>query len=89
MPNQEIELEQTTATPEEAIQQAENQILIKLRSQLLERIKGLPPSFFERLVVDLVVAMGYGGSRGSVAQKLGKSGDEGIDGIVKTRWDLM
>ena len=77
-----IELPQTMATPEEAIQQAESQILIKLRSQLLERIRSLSPNFFERLVVDLIVAMGYGGSRGSVAQKLGKSGDEEIDGIV-------
>jgi len=48
----------------------------------LIRISELSPSFFERLVVDLVVAMGYGGSRASVIQRLGKSGDEGIDGIV-------
>jgi restriction system protein len=42
----------------------------------------LSPAFFERSVVDLIVAMGYGGSRDSVVQKLGKSGDEGIDGVV-------
>lgn len=42
----------------------------------------LSPSFFERLVVDLVVAMGYGGSKESVVQKLTKSADEGIDGVV-------
>jgi restriction system protein len=77
-----IELSQTTATPEEAIQQAENQILANLRSQLLERIRALSPSFFERLVIDLIVAMGYGGSRSNVAHRLGKSGDEGIDGVV-------
>jgi restriction system protein len=49
---------------------------------LLDRIRELPPSFFERLVVDLIVAMGYGGTRESVVQRLGKSGDEGIDGVV-------
>lgn len=77
-----VELPQTTATPEEAIQQADTQLSAHLRSQLLERIAQLSPAFFERLVVDLIVAMGYGGSRNSVAQRLGKSGDEGIDGIV-------
>jgi restriction system protein len=78
----EVQLPQTTATPEEAIQEAEFQILDHLRSDLLESIGKLSPAFFERLVVDLIVAMGYGGSRSSVAQRLGKSGDEGIDGIV-------
>jgi restriction system protein len=68
--------------PEEAIEQAETQLLKNLRSQLLDRIRELSPAFFERLVVDLVVAMGYGGSKDSVVQKLGKSGDEGIDGVV-------
>jgi restriction system protein len=77
-----VELAQTTATPEEAIQGAELQILDHLRSDLLESIGKLSPTFFERLVVDLIVAMGYGGSRSAVAKRLGKSGDEGIDGIV-------
>ena len=79
---QDVALPQTTATPEEAIQQAETQISNNLKSQILERISALSPTFFERLVVDLIVARGYGGSRNSVAQRLGKSGDEGIDGIV-------
>ena len=77
-----FEVTPTSATPEEAIQQAENQILSSLRSTILERIAELSPTFFEQLVVDLIVAMGYGGSRNSVVQRLGKSGDEGIDGIV-------
>lgn len=76
------EAQESAGTPEEAIQQAETQIFANLRSQLLVRIGELSPSFFERLVVDLVVSMGYGGSRASVIQKLGKSGDEGIDGVV-------
>jgi restriction system protein len=72
----------STATPEETIQVAEEAITTTLRGHLLERIRELPPSFFERLVVDVIVSMGYGGSRSSVVQRLGKSGDEGIDGVV-------
>jgi restriction system protein len=71
--------EALASTPEEAIQAAEQAISSALRTQLLDRIRELPPSFFERLVVDLIVAMGYGGTRESVVQRLGKSGDEGID----------
>ncbi len=71
-----------TATPDEAIQSAAIEIARTLRSQLLDRISELSPAFFEGLVVDLIVAMGYGGSRERVIQQLGKSGDEGIDGII-------
>lgn len=70
------------STPEEAIQTAEIQIVESLRSDLLERIGEMVPAFFEQLVVDLIVAMGYGGSRTNVAKRIGRSGDEGIDGIV-------
>jgi restriction system protein len=75
-------VEVAVVTPEEAIQSAEEQIAADLRSQLLARIAELSPTFFERLVVDLIVAMGYGGNRQTVAKRLGKSGDEGIDGVV-------
>jgi restriction system protein len=75
--------ELSSATPEDMVQTAEAAIAERLRTQLLERIQELSPAFFERLVVDLIVAMGYGGgSRDSVVQKLGKSGDGGIDGVV-------
>ncbi|HEX3064944.1 MAG TPA: restriction endonuclease, partial [Dongiaceae bacterium] len=69
-------------TPEEAIDDAALKIDSLLRSQLLARIADGSPTFFEQVVVDLIVAMGYGGSREIVAQRLGKSGDEGIDGVV-------
>jgi restriction system protein len=69
-------------TPEETLQASAEAIFEALRGQLLDRIRELSPSFFERLVVDLIVSMGYGGSRDSVVQRLGKSGDEGIDGVV-------
>jgi restriction system protein len=74
--------ELSSATPEDAIQNAENTISATLRTQLLDRISELSPAFFERLVVDLIVSMGYGGTRSNVVQALGKSGDEGIDGVV-------
>ena len=69
-------------TPEEAIQRSENEVTRALQEDLLSRIHELSPTFFERLVVDLIVAMGYGGSREYVVQAIGKSGDQGIDGIV-------
>jgi restriction system protein len=72
----------SSATPEEAIQVAVDEITKTLQTQLLDGILEQPPVFFEQLVVDLIVAMGYGGSRGAVAQRLGGSGDEGIDGVV-------
>ena len=80
--SEDVETQQSTATPEEAILEAESQIVEALKSQILERIAGLSPAFFESLVVDLIVAMGYGGTRSNVVQRLGKSGDQGIDGIV-------
>src|SRR5262245_54238916 len=67
------QVELSSATPEDMLQTAEAAIAEKLSTQLLERTQELSPAFFERLVVDLIVAMGYGGSRDSVVQKLGKS----------------
>jgi len=55
----------------------------KLLSDLLEKIKQCTPDFFERLVVELLVGMGYGGSFEDAGKAIGKSGDEGIDGIIK------
>jgi restriction system protein len=49
----------------------------------LSSIRKAPPAFFEQLVVDLLVAMGYGGSRVDARQALGESGDGGVDGIIK------
>jgi restriction system protein len=70
------------ATPEEAIQKAEEEILQNLRSQLLDHVLTLSPTFFEQLVLDLIVAMKYGGTSGAIAERTGGSGDEGFDGIV-------
>jgi restriction system protein len=71
-----------SATPEEAIQAAEEEISQNLRGQLLERIFELSPTFFEQLVLDLIVAMKYGGAKVALAERTGGSGDEGFDGII-------
>jgi len=70
-------------TPEELIATGYQEIQQDLAVDLIEHIKKCSPSFFERLVVDLLVKMGYGGSRVDAGKAIGKSGDEGIDGIIK------
>ena len=70
-------------TPHEAIEGGYQSLRAALAAELLQRIKDCPPAFFERLVVELVVKMGYGGSRADAGKALGKSGDGGIDGIIK------
>ncbi len=58
------------------------QIESALQRELLDRILTAPPAFFERLIVSLLLAMGYGGSRQDAGQTVGRSGDGGIDGII-------
>lgn len=70
------------ATPEEQIDAAHGVLTAALKADLLERIFDQSPSFFERLIVELLVAMGYGGSHEDAARQLGRSGDGGIDGII-------
>lgn len=70
-------------TPDEILDDSYNTIRANLISDVLEKVKTCSPSFFERLVVELLVKMGYGGSRQDAGQAIGKSGDGGIDGIIK------
>lgn len=70
-------------TPEELLQKAYESIRNDLAGQILGKIKSNTPTFFEKLVVDLMVSMGYGGSRADAGKSIGGSGDEGIDGIIK------
>lgn len=70
-------------TPEELLETAYQKLREELASDLLTTIKNNSPAFFERLVVDLLVHMGYGGSRREAGKAVGQSGDEGIDGIIK------
>ena len=74
---------QDSQTPEELLENAYLQVRRQIESELLAQLKSSPPDFLERVVVDLVVRMGYGGSRKDAGEALGRSGDEGIDGIIK------
>ncbi len=74
---------QSQQTPEEALEAAYLTLRQGLASELLQTIKGCSPAFFERLVVDILVKMGYGGTRRDAGQAVGRSGDEGVDGIIK------
>lgn len=72
----------STQTPEDALASAYKQLRATLEAEVISTVKDASPSFFERLVVDLLVKMGYGGSRQDAGKALGKSGDGGIDGII-------
>lgn len=72
-----------TRTPEEVIETAYQKVRQGLATELLQIIKEHSPVFFERLVIDLLVKMGYGGTRKDAGQAIGRSGDGGIDGIIK------
>ncbi len=70
-------------TPEEVLEYSFQNLRESLANEILEQIKSSPPSLFEKIVVELLVRMGYGGTLKDAGQAIGKSGDEGIDGIIK------
>ena len=76
-------IEDIDQTPEENFEISYQKLKKELGEKLLEQIKNCSPKFFEKLVVDLLLAMGYGGSRKDAGEAVGKSGDGGIDGIIK------
>ncbi len=69
-------------TPDEIMRVAHKQIEASLAQDLLDRIRAAPPDFFERLIVDLLLSMGYGGSAADAGRALGRSGDDGVDGVI-------
>jgi restriction system protein len=69
-------------TPEEALEAAHAKMKASLASEVLARVKAGSPDFFEKLVVELLLRMGYGGSRADAGDAVGKAGDEGIDGMI-------
>lgn len=75
-------LEDQRQTPDETMRLAYRQIETALIHDLLERIRKAPPDFFERLMVNLLISMGYGGSTENAGRTLGQSGDDGVDGVV-------
>ncbi len=78
-PNTDAHNEQT---PQEALEYSYQRLRQNLAEELLTKVMSLSPAFFERLVVDLLVEMGYGGSRRDAGRAVGRSGDGGIDGII-------
>ncbi len=69
-------------TPKEAIEEGCQKLRDELVVELLENVKSCTPKFFEQLVIDLLIAMGYGGSRKEAGKRVGQSGDGGIDGVI-------
>ena len=76
-------LDMSTATPSEALEAAYENLREELVDELLAKLKKSSPPFFEQIVVELLVKMGYGGSRADAGKAIGRTGDEGIDGIIK------
>ncbi len=76
-------VEKTSQTPQEILDTTYQSLRQNLAEEILERIKNNSPQFFENLVVDILIAMGYGGSRKDAGQAIGQVGDGGIDGIIK------
>ena len=70
-------------TPNEALESAYERLRSELASEIIASIRGCDPTLFEKIVVELLVKMGYGGSRKDAGRAIGRSGDEGIDGIIK------
>ena len=75
--------EQEKKTPEEQLEEAYETLQVNLAAELVLQLKASSPNFFEKVVVEVLVKMGYGGSRKDAGQAIGQSGDEGIDGIIK------
>lgn len=79
----ELTITKEEITPEEMMDQGYGFMQEELKDELLNTVKKCSPKFFEKLVVDLLVSMGYGGSVKEAGRAIGTSGDEGIDGIIK------
>ena len=72
----------STATPDEILREAHKRINVDLSAELLDRVRDASATFFENLIVALLLAMGYGGTSEDAGRALGKSGDDGIDGVI-------
>lgn len=83
-PGAQQEIEQApTQTPHEALETAYERLRSELAGEILQTLRASEPALFENIVVELLVKMGYGGSRKDAGKAIGRSGDEGIDGIIK------
>ncbi len=78
----EIDIE-SKQTPQEIIEKGYRQLVSVAKQELLDKIISSTPDFFEQVILDLLISMGYGGARKDASQRLGKTGDGGIDGVIK------
>lgn len=83
VPSTDVTPETETQTPEEIIDNAYQRIRKSLAQEIIDTVRSASPSFFERMVVELLVKMGYGGSIKDAGKAVGKTNDEGIDGTIK------
>ncbi len=70
------------ATPEEVLRDAYERINATVAIDLIDRLRTATPAFFEKMIVDLLIAMGYGGSSEGAGRAIGQSGDDGVDGVI-------
>ncbi len=73
----------SSTNPEEQIDRSHKELTAAVEADLLDRVRGVSPAQFEQVIIDLLVAMGYGGGRVEMAKAVGKSGDNGVDGVVR------
>ncbi len=71
-----------SSTPDENLRHAHKLISAALAEELLDRVRNASPAFFEQLIVDLLIAMGYGGTSEDAGRAIGQSGDNGVDGVI-------
>lgn len=83
VPAMPVDADTSSRTPDEQIDAAGQLLTAELEAQLLERVRLVEPSAFEQIVVDLLIAMGFGGGDPEMGKRLGRSGDGGIDGVVQ------
>jgi restriction system protein len=77
-----VAAKENDVTPEEALEEAYDRLRKELELELLDQLKAVTPALFERIVVDLLLTMGYGGSRREAGSVIGGTGDGGVDGII-------
>ena len=82
-PPSDLDASPSIRTPEEQIDAAGQTLTEALRDALLARVIEVSPAFFEKLIVDLLIAMGYGGSQADAGERLGGTADGGIDGVIR------
>ena len=79
----EIEWLTVLASPSDLIAASRRTLIATLEAELLDRLRRMPPEFFEAVIIDLLQRLGYGGGRPQMGQAIGRAHDGGIDGVIK------